>query len=390
MKDTDTLQIRNPRLLNLSVYVIVAIMMGLSLLIIPDMLTKAISLALCAAFGLVHAFGFRNSDTPGRLSVYFAVQTLIVLILLRLSYPSDVFNLFFYILGLEAVLVFPSRTAFVWIVFFYLVDSLSAILSRGRMGMINVLFYGAAFMLTAVFGYALRQAEIARSQNQQLLEDLRASQRQLQELAVINERTRLAREMHDSLGHRLTVAVVQLEGAQRLIPVNPERASQMIGSMRDEMKEALAELRRTVTALRAPVPEDPPLEIALGTLAQAFQQNTGILTHFSISAGFPSLPNPYRLAFFRTAQEALTNIQRHAGAHNAWLQLSMDGDKITMVIEDDGKGYDDIDQESQGSGLVGLGERAAQLAGNMLLFERPGGGARLIFTTPLPEGDVTP
>lgn len=386
MKNADIIHIRDPKLLNWSVYIIVGIMIGVSLLLITDLLAKAAAMILCAAFGLLHAFGFRKFKSPVRLSLYFVLQTLIVLSLLRLAYPSDVFNLLFYVLGLEVVLVFPTRAAVVWIIFFYLADSLGAILSRGRMGMINVLFYGAAFMLTAVFGYALRQAEIARRQNQRLLEDLRASQRQLQEMAVIDERNRLAREMHDSLGHRLTVAVVQLEGAQRLIPVDPERASKMIGTMRDEMKEALAELRRTVTALRAPITENPSLEIALETLSQTFQQNTGIPTHFSVSDGFPSLPEPYRLALYRTAQEALTNIQRHAGAQNAWLHLGTEDKTVTLLIEDDGKGYGDYDHESPGSGLVGLSERAAQLAGNVQLSERPGGGARMIFTVPLPEG----
>ena len=387
MKNADIIHIRDPKLLNWSIYVIVGIMVGVSLLLVTDLLAKSAAVVLCAAFGLLHAFGFRKFKSPVRLSFYFVLQTIIVLSLLKLAYPSDVFNLLFYVLGLEVVLVFPTRVAVVWIVFFYLADSLSAILSRGRLGMINVLFYGAAFMLTAVFGYALRQAEIARRENQQLLEDLRASQRQLQDMAVINERTRLAREMHDSLGHRLTVAVVQLEGAQRLIPVDPERASKMIATMREEMKEALAELRRTVTALRAPITDDASLEIALGTLSRAFQQNTGIHTHFSVPAGFPSLPEPYRLALYRTAQEALTNIQRHAGAQNAWLYLGIQDKKVTLMIEDDGKGYGDFDQESPGSGLVGLSERAAQLAGNLQLSERPGGGAQLIFTVPFLEGD---
>jgi signal transduction histidine kinase len=390
MPQVDIIRIRNLRLLNLTVYGIVAIMIGLSLLILPDALTKAVATGLCVAFGLMHAFGFRIADTLGRLFLYFTVQAMIALALLRLSYPSDVFNLLFYILGLEAVMVFPERAAIAWIVGFYVVDSLGALLSRGMMGIINVLFYGAAFMLTAVFGYALRQAEIARRQNQRLLEELQASQSQLQDMAVMEERNRLAREMHDSLGHRLTVAVVQLEGAQRLIPTNPQRAAQMIGVMRDEMKEALAELRRTVSALRTPIPGDAPLEAAISTLSQTFQQNTGILTHFTVTPDFPALSDLYRLTFYRAAQEALTNIQRHAGAHNAWLQLSADGQGITLVMEDDGKGMDEHQPNGSGLGLLGLSERAAQLGGQIKIAERPGGGAQLTLFAPLPDQGVTP
>jgi signal transduction histidine kinase len=218
---------------------------------------------------------------------------------------------------------------------------------------------------------------------------LRASQRQLQDMAVVEERNRLAREMHDSLGHRLTVAVVQLEGAQRLIPTNPQRAAQMIGTMRDEMKEALAELRRTVSALRTPIPGDAPLQVALSTLSQTFQQNTGIPTHFTVSAGFPALPDLYRLTFYRAAQEALTNIQRHAEAHNAWLQLSADDEKVTLVMEDDGKGMDDHNENGPGSGLLGLNERAAQLGGQIRVAQRPGGGAQLALSAPLPDQGIT-
>jgi signal transduction histidine kinase len=329
-------------------------------------------------------------DTPIRLAVYFVAQISITLTLMVLSSPSDVFNLFFYILGLEAVMILPSRAAISWILGFYLVDSLSALWSRGESGIIAVLFYAAAFMLTAVFGYALRQAEIARRTNEELLEELKTTQRQLQDMAVAEERARMAREMHDSLGHRLTVSIVQLEGAQRLIPSDPERAARMIGTMRDEMKEALAELRRTVTALRAPIADNLPLDIALSNLSETFQKNTGIPTHFSVTPGFPGLPETHRLALYRAAQEALTNIQRHARADNAWLQLSADEQMITLVMGDDGRGLGEQSDDHSGSGLLGLRERAAQLGGEMRLSERPDGGTQLTFTVPLPKQGISP
>ena len=384
------LQVRNPRPLNLTVYLIVAIMVGISFISLPNEPAKAIAIALCVAFGLVHAFGFRLVNTPRRLAVYFVAQIIIALALMILDSPSDVFNLFFYILGLEAVMILPSRAAIAWIIVIYLIDSLTALWSRGTSGIIAVLFYGAAFMLTAVFGYALRQAEIARRKNEELLEELKSTQSQLQEMAVAEERARMAREMHDSLGHRLTVSIVQLEGAQRLIPSDPERAARMIGTMRDEMKEALSELRRTVTALRAPIADDRPLDIALSDLSQRFQQNTGISTHFSVLPGFPGLPETHRLALYRAAQEALTNIQRHAGADNAWLQLNADDQKITLVMEDDGRGMDEYSENSTGSGLLGLRERATKLGGEIRLAERPGGGTQLIFTVPWPKQGISP
>jgi len=381
-------QIRNPRLLNLAVYLIVIIMVIISIITLPDLLTKAAATALCTAFGLVHAIGFRKADTPGRLAIYLVVQTIIILALLRLSSPHDIFNFFFYILALEAVLILPTPSAIAWVVGFYVLDSLNALSGQGISGITGVLFYAAAFVMTAVFGYALRQAEIARRKNEELLAELTATQRQLQDLAVTEERTRMAREMHDSLGHRLTVSIIQLEGAQRLIPTNPERAARMIGAMRDEMKEALAELRVTVSALRSPIADDLPLEVALSNLSQTFQHNTGIPTHFSVSPGFPGLPETHRLALYRAAQEALTNVQRHAMAHNAWIELNADDQMITLVMEDDGKGIDHHPMNGTSSGLLGLNERAAQLGGEMRLAVRHGGGTQVVFTFPRPEQGV--
>jgi signal transduction histidine kinase len=383
--DNAMIQVRNPRLIDLTVYLTAMIMLIISYITMPDMQTKAVAIALCTAFGLVHAFSFRKADTPGRLAIYLIAQTAITLALLRLSSPNDSFNFFFYILALEAALILPTRPAIAWIISFYVLDSLNALWGEGTRGIIGVFFYAAAFISSAVFGYALRQTEIARRKNEELLEELTTVQRQLQDIAVTEERTRMAREMHDSLGHRLTVSIVQLEGAQRLIPTDPERAARMIGAMRDEMKEALAELRLTVSALRAPIVNNLPLDIALSTLSQTFQQYTGIPTHFSVSPGFPGLPEPHRLALYRAAQEALTNIQRHAMAQNAWLELNADDQRITLVMEDDGKGIDHHQVNGKSSGLLGLKERAAQLGGEMRLSERHGGGTQLIFTFPRPE-----
>ncbi len=384
MMSDEMIQVRNPRLLNVTVYLMVIMMCSIALISLPDEISKISAISLCVAFGLVHAFGFRRASTPGQLAVYFVIQLILILALMWLSYPSDVFNLFFYLLAVEAVLVLPTRLAIAWTTSFFLVDSLIVLLSRGLNGFIPVLFYAAAFLLTAVFGYSLRQAEIAHRQNQQLLDELKAAQHRLQDQAVNEERTRLAREMHDSLGHSLTVAIVQLEGAQRLIPTDPDRAARMIGTMRDEMKEALAELRRTVTALRTPISDELPLDIALSNLTQSFQQDTGIPTVFSVSSGFPSLPGSYRLALYRTAQEALTNIQRHAMAKNAWIRLDADDHEVILVIEDDGKGLVEGIENAAGSGILGQRERAAQLGGEIRIGERTGGGAQLVFSVPQP------
>jgi len=116
----DMFRVSNPRLLNLTVYVMVMIMCGIALISGPEGTAKITVVSLCVVFGLVHALGFQHADSPDRLAVYFVIQVMLILALMRLSYPRDVFNLLFYLLAVEAVLVLPTRTAIAWIVGFFL------------------------------------------------------------------------------------------------------------------------------------------------------------------------------------------------------------------------------------------------------------------------------
>jgi signal transduction histidine kinase len=299
---------------------------------------------------------------------------------------ADLFGFLFFILVLQAMVALSTRAAVGWVLFFFLMGSIGVYIRQGSDGIADILFNIPAYFLVSVFAYIFREAEIARRQNQNLLDELKATQNQLQELAVTEERTRLARELHDSLGHRLTVAVVQLEGAQRLIPTKPGQASEMIGTMREELKNALADLRLTVSAMRSPIPENLSLGSALLALTQSFQQNTGLPIHFSNKANLSGLPETYQLAFYRTAQEGLTNIQRYAEAQNAWVDLETDDERITLTITDDGKGLDRVNEKGSGVGLIGLGERASQLGGEMRIVSTPEAvGTKLTFILPLPK-----
>jgi signal transduction histidine kinase len=275
-----------------------------------------------------------------------------------------------------------TRPALLWILgFLALTYVFAAMLGGWLEGLLFTLPYAGGYLFFGTFGKALRDSQLARAESQRLLEELRAAQEQLKDLAVAEERNRLAREMHDSLGHRLTVAIVQMEGAQRLIPTDPERAGRMVSAMREQMKEALAELRRTVATLRTPLADDLPLDAALQRLAHGFQESTGLAVHLSL-APLPALTEAQRLALYRTAQEALTNAQRHAQARTVWLEMRVAGDTVHLTAADDGRGFP-ADLNGGGFGLRGLQERATLLGGTVALEARPGGGAQLSFSLPL-------
>jgi len=377
---------RSLRPINIATYVPLSITTLIGFIVPQDSLIRIQVMLLCVAFGLVHAFRFRAIATYLSLVVYFFIQTVLVISLTIIAYPSDVFTFLLFVLCIQLTVLLPIKTALPGLILFYLLNSQGALLNLDANGSVQLIFNVATIFFTSVLGYSLRQAEIADREKERLLEELQATQNQLQELAVIEERTRLARELHDSLGHQLTVAVVQLEGAQRLIPTKPDQASQMIGAMREELKTALTNLRRTVTVLRSPIADDLPLASALLALTQSFQQNTGLATHFTEAVNLPELPEPYRLALYRAAQEGLTNIQRHANAQNAWVNLDVDDTQITLTIKDDGAGLDQLAEKGSSVGLIGLGERASQLDGEMKVFSLPdAGGTQLTFILPLPE-----
>ena len=380
------IQPRNLHPINIATYMPLSITTLIGFIVLQDSPIRIPVMVLCITFGLVHAFRFRAITTYLSLVVYFFIQIGLVITLTIIAYPSDVFTFLLFVLCIQLTVLLPIKTAIPGLILFYLLDSQGALLNLDADGSIQLIFNVATIFFTSVLGYSLRQAEIADREKERLLKELQATQNQLQEMAVTEERTRLSRELHDSLGHQLTVAVVQLEGAQRLIPTKPDQASEMIGTMREELKNALADLRRTVTALRSPIADNLPLDSALLTLSQSFQQNTGLATHFTAASNLPELPEPYRLALYRAAQEGLTNIQRHADAQHAWINLEADDKQITLTIHDDGKGLDQLTEKRSGVGLIGLGERASQLGGEMRITTQPeAGGAKLTFILPLPE-----
>lgn len=322
--------------------------------------------------------------------VYLLGQTALSVGLMSLQPNGYAAPILFFVLSAQVATVYTGWRVVAWLVVFGLVALANSVMLFGWAGLAVTLPYWGGYLFFASFGQITRNAQTARAESQRLLEDLRTAHTQLQayaaqaeQLAVAEERNRLARELHDSLGHRLTVAVVQLEGAQRLIPTDPERAARMIGTMRDQMKEALRDLRTTLSALHAPLAETVPLEAALIHLTRIFQEAAGLPVHLNLPPDLPPLPANHRLALYRAAQETLTNAHKHAHAHAVWMQLFTHANHITLETRDDGVGLP-AEPTTGGTGLAGLRHRAAELGGHLHCGPAPEGGACLQFTLPYP------
>ncbi len=346
-------------------------------------------LALALTFGLLSLSVFTPYATArrGRVRALLGVQTAIIVALLALVPKASFFIVWFYMMSVYAILALPRREAHAWLGGFTLLSLLLLIAHQGLVGgLVSAMIYASGFAFFTIFAHLTYRAQQARAESERLLTELQAAHRQLQDyaaraeaLAAAEERNRLAREMHDTLGHRLTVAAVQLEAAERLIPTQPARAAGMVATAREQVRAALADLRRTVAALRQPLESDLPLETAVRRLAAEFQQATGIAVHVAWPDETPPLSPAQRLTLYRGVQEGLTNIHKHAAATQAWVTLETTAGRITLRVRDDGSGP----REARGGfGLRGLQERAAHLGGQARFGPAPEGGSLLEITLP--------
>ncbi|MFQ5616917.1 MAG: histidine kinase, partial [Anaerolineales bacterium] len=318
------------------------------------------------------------------------MQTIIIVLLLVIKPGYTFFIIWFYVLSIETQMRFSRRVGYGWMGVFVLITIVTNVaLFDVTDALILLPIYLGGFFFFATFANTTRQAQTARQESLQLLEELQAAHSQLQEyaiqaeeLVITEERNRLAREMHDTIGHRLTIAVVQLEGAQRLIPQDPEKAAKMVGTVREQVRGALNELRQAVATLREPLEADIPLQASLKRLVNSFEKATGIEVNLLLPDELPPMSNAHRLALYRTAQEALTNVQRHSQARQVWLQVARQENIITLRVSDNGKGLRGKINETN-FGLRGIRERAVQLGGELRLESRLGGGAQVSLWLPL-------
>jgi signal transduction histidine kinase len=247
--------------------------------------------------------------------------------------------------------------------------------------------YGGGFAFFAAVSTALIQQQKDRQRAEQLLAELEDAHRQLRSyaaqveaLAVAEERNRLSREIHDSLGHYLTAMTMQLQAAGKLVAKEPERAAESIAKAEEMARESLAEVRRSVAALRASPLDTAALGDAIGELVHNLH-DSGIATTFTAKGKSRSLPIQTRTALYRAAQEGLTNVRKHANASAVEVKLAYEPEQVMLIITDNGTGQ--RGGESEGFGLLGLRERVTLLGGWLEAGNDPEGGFRLHVAVPL-------
>ena len=194
-----------------------------------------------------------------------------------------------------------------------------------------------------------------------------------------DERTRLAREIHDTLAQGLTAIALQIETAIESVGREPERVRERLEKALAIARANLDEARRSVTNLRAGALSGKPLAQALASLVREFTSESGIRVTFE-PRGNCSLALPVEAELYRIAEQALANIQQHAAAKSVRIALVCDARGATLTVEDDGIGFDVRRIPPERHGIEGMRERARIAGGSFRITSRRGKGTKIVVT----------
>ncbi|MDZ7962059.1 MAG: sensor histidine kinase [Aulosira sp. DedQUE10] len=205
-------------------------------------------------------------------------------------------------------------------------------------------------------------------------------------LSAAQERKRIARDLHDSLGHALTALNFQLQTASKLCKPDPNQAQEFLNEANRLMAIATQEVRQSVKALRSDPIAGKSLETLIASLVHDFHQTTGIVPEVEINLAIALLPH-FTAPLYRIIQEALNNIRKYAQATAVRINVCTTSNGVYLTIQDNGRGFD-VQKVSGGYGLRGMQERIAVLQGHFELAAQPGAGCCITVEIPLQISNI--
>jgi signal transduction histidine kinase len=324
-----------------------------------------------------------------RIGLYFGVSVGLWLLEWRLSPDWQWFGMTYFgqMLGTLPPAAAVPGSLFIFGLVFIASPDLNLANLRPEQVIGPLIGWSASMVLYFFIFYITRTSE----KRGELVAELRAAQAELvaarardAELAALRERERLARDLHDSLGHALVAISVQLEAIQRLYRVDPERAAAQVDTLKAATRAATDELRRSLAGLRTPGLGDRPLDEALRTLAVDTGRQHDLDVTCQVEPGSRRLAPAAAEVLWRVAQEALTNVARHAQARRVEVALTFTPASAQLRVQDDGRGLPEDTAALVGAGhygLSGLRERLAAVGGTLSLSDE--GGVTVTAQVPL-------
>jgi signal transduction histidine kinase len=349
-------------------------------------------------YGLMGAFlllsllqPFLCSGRPRLTQVHLGVQTVIVFLML-LSHPlHDFYAMLYLCLTLTASMALPFGRDILWMGVFC-VSAVSGLLFAYGVseGPLYTPSYLGGVIFIGLYGRANRKAADARRKSEELrgkLEEanlrLRAYAEQAEETATVQERARLARELHDAVTQTVFGMTLTAEAARIALDQDPARVPPLLSRLQELARDALGETRAMVDELRPRSVAEAGLIRSLERHIALREKRDGLRVSFETAGeerGEPKLKD----ALFRTAQEALNNVVRHSGTREAALRLSFGRECATLTVADRGSGFDaGAERASESFGLVTMRERVEALGGRFRLTSAPGAGTEIEASVPL-------
>jgi signal transduction histidine kinase len=319
-----------------------------------------------------------------RFALYYLAQSAVLTVLVFISPTRGFFGMIVLPLVSQAVFDLRRRYAAALVAYLFAMSVSVWGFDFGWKAAAEAAYnYAAGFAFTIAFSMITRQALNSREREEKLRREIEAANEQLrayaaqaEELATTRERNRVAREIHDGVGHYLTVVKTQLDAAAALIPTRPDDAAAAVRKAAKLTADALDDVRRSVGALRTDTPR-PPLPDALRDLVTHGEP----VPTLTIEGAPRPLPPGIEHALFRAAQEGLTNIRKHARATNALVRLDFRAPaRIVLELADNGVGANG--NPDGGFGLQGLRERIEVLGGTFEAANRLEGGFALRVEVP--------
>ena len=350
--------------------------------------TSTLDLVLMIVFGMayltvgIYGYGFcARVDQPAFTVAYFVLQIFLGASIVFLGKGAGFNAMVLLPLAGHAVVLLPQRHSYI-VNAAILLAYISAVylFSNGDWqivgGGLPIFLAGLVFII--VFTQVAVGEEKARSEVERLVGELTAANQrlrefvsQVEELAVARERNRLAREIHDGLGHYLTTIHMQIMAGRAVLSKDQARADEMLEKAQHMTQEALIDVRKSVGTLRSNPEEALPLRQMIQSLSQSAEIQ-GVQVHIQVHGQDRSLSPPVKLTLFRAAQEGIHNTCKHAQAANLWMVLDFSQpSEIRFSIKDDGIGTEKTDG---GFGLIGLQERVSLLGGSFSVHSTQGQG----------------
>jgi signal transduction histidine kinase len=242
-----------------------------------------------------------------------------------------------------------------------------------------------SFTLVIVFILMLVNALLSEHQSRKQLiishDRLRHYALRIEDQATLQERNRIAREIHDALGHTLTAQSLQLDNSILLWQSDGDKAKLFLVEAKRLGTQALSEVRQSIATLRSDPFQGQSFAMAIDRLIHNFQQTTGIQPVFTFRLSEP-LPMEVQTALYRIIQEALMNVTKHSQAKHVIIKLQAQAGLLDLLIDDNGQGFNPL-QNTTGFGLQGMRERTHVLGGQFQIISARGAGCKAMVRIPL-------